>query len=365
MDSNSYRMANLANKSFSEILSDGFKLFFQIYRTIILPLILFQVILIILDVFLFTDFRFQIDSLGITANEILEDLVGGTPLSESESNILSSFIYMSIALFFLQNLLGAIIITIAMCSVSNYVFKRYMKEDISFIESFKSAFNKKILLVILIIGICLPISFLLFIPAIIVFGFYIFLVFTYNMKDNKIKDNQNPIKEAREIARGAFWKIIGIFIINVIFISIISFIYSFIIDIAINADSPSFIAKSNSWYDPATRNYGMLILFQIIYSIIDIVFAPLWICLLTALFSSLNAKRNLKLQAQYEYYPTRRFYQEQYPQPQESYGVGENNVPRPIAQIEKNFYCPFCGHFISSPKKFCPKCGENLSFMSE
>lgn len=365
MEIDSYRLANLANKSFSEILSDGFKLFFQIYRNIIVPLALFQLILIVLDVFLFTDLTFKIDSLGITASEIMEDLVGGVPLTESESNILSSFIFMSLAQFFLQNLLGAIIITIAMCSVSNYVFRRYMKEDTRFIESFKSAFNKKILLVILIIGICLPISSLLFIPAIIIFGFYIFLVFTYNIKDNKIKDNQNPIKEAREIARGAFWKIIGFFLINVIIISIISFIYSFIIDIAINADSASFIANRNSWYDPATRNYGMLILFQIIYSIIDILFAPLWICLLTALFSSLKAKKDSDFQTKYEYYPNRRFYQEEYPQQQESYIVSENNEPRLGTQIKGNFYCPFCGHFISSPKKFCPKCGESFSFISE
>jgi len=210
METNYHRIVNLANKSFSETIVDGFKLFFQIYKSIIIPLAFFQVLLLILDIYLFTGLRWEIDSLGITIDEILDNLVGGTNLSESELETLSYFLIINVVQFFLQNLLGAVIITIAMCSVSNYVFKRYMKEDVRFIDSLKSAFNKKIFLVILIIGICLPVSsLLLFFPAIIVFSFYIFLVFTYNLEDIN-----NPISEARAISRGAFWKIIGFFIIN-------------------------------------------------------------------------------------------------------------------------------------------------------
>jgi rubrerythrin len=30
---------------------------------------------------------------------------------------------------------------------------------------------------------------------------------------------------------------------------------------------------------------------------------------------------------------------------------------------EKIFYCPFCGKALDSPKKYCPRCGENIEFL--
>ena len=364
MEINSQKLINLANKRFSDVLTDGFKLFIQSYRAIILPLALFQVVLIILDIFLLTDIRWQIDSSGINVAFIIEKFVEATPLTESEWNTLNYFLLMNIILLYLQNLIGAIVITIAMCSVSNYVFKKYMNENVSFIESFKSAFNKKTFLVILLIGICLPFgSLLLLFPAIIIFGFYIFLVFTYNTKDNN-----NPITEARAVAKGAFWKIIGVFVINVIFIFVISFIFNSLLDFILNTNSASFTASIASWYNPITRNYGMIILYQILFSIVDILFAPLFICLLTVLFSSLKAKKDLKYQFQQGYYPVREPYQELYQYPQEeSYDVveTEKSASLPEIRIEGRFYCPFCGLFIRIPKKFCPKCGENLNFINK
>jgi len=360
MDIHSQRLLNIANKRFSEVLTDGFKLFTQTYGTLILSLASFQILLIILDIFLLTDFRVYMNTLGTTYTTIMQKFIEGSTLTGSEWNFLAYVLLMDWFLLFLQNLIGAIVITIAMCTVSNYVYRRYMKEDINFLDSFKSAFNKKMLLVILIIGICLPISsLLLFIPAIFVFGFFIFLIFTYNMEVRK-----NPISEARAIAKGAFWKIIGVFVINVILISIISFLFTLSVNIILNTDSQIFSANVNSWYNPTTRNYGMIILYEILMSFVDIIFAPMFICLITALFSSLKAKRDFSYLYQQGAFQIRETYEETYIQQEKPSEDDETHDLTPKVQIEGRFYCPFCGHFISTPKKFCPKCGEGLSFIS-
>jgi len=362
MEKKSQELIHLANKSFTEVLSDGFKLFIKTYKSLIIPLALFQIFLIALNVLLLTDLNWYIDSLGVSIDEIMDKFIENISLTESELNELTYFLFMTLTQFFLQNLIGAVIITIAMCSVSNYVFKTYMKEDISFTQSFKSAFNKKMLVVILIIGISLPIgSFLLLFPAIIIFGFFIFLVFTYNIGDGK-----NTISEARTIAKKAFWKIIGIFVINALFILIIDYIVTAILNFFLNNEST--IPIISSWYNPATRNFGMLILYNILYSIVDIIFAPLFICLLTALFSSLKAKKDLKSQYQQGYYPERESYQESYKtlmQKPIDLVETEGTKNAPDIRLDSRFYCPFCGVSIDTPKKFCPRCGENLSFIEE
>jgi hypothetical protein len=361
MDTNTLKLVNLANKRFRDILNDGFRLFIQTYGKLILPLAIFQIILIILDIFLLTDFRYYLSTLEATYTDIMDNFYDGLTLTPNEWNFLSFFLFLSYIIIFLQNLIGALIISIAMCSVSTYVYRIFMKDEISFIEAFKSAFNKKMLLVVLILGICLPISsLLLYIPAIFVFVFFIFLIFTYN-----IKKNGKPISEARRIAKGGFWRIIGVFVINVMLISIIRYFSNLIFNITLNTNSPSFITTYNSWYTPATRNYGMIILYQILMNITDIIFAPLFICLLTALFSTLNAKREISPLYQQGYSPLRETYREVYPLREELYeNVGtEDSAPK--VRLKEKFYCPFCGFFITLPKKFCPKCGENLDFITK
>jgi len=331
---------NSASNRFSDVISRGFTLFFHNYGKLILPLAAFQVVLIMLDVFLLTDLRWYIDTLNVSISEIMDKFIDNITLTESEWNTFASFFLLNIALWFLQNLIGAIIITIAMCSVSNYLFNIYIRRETNFGDSIKSAFNKKIFLVILIIGICIPISSLMFfIPAIFIFGFFIFLVFTYNMPEV-----ENPISEARRIAKGSFFKIIGIFIFNFVFIAIFSFIYNLIIDILLNPNSDIFVYNYNLWLSPDTRNYGMIILYQILLSIVDIILAPLFICILTALFASLKARKDFDQQAQFTTHSDR-------------------TIQSP--QGEENFYCPFCGHEIKVPKRFCSNCGEKFSFLNE
>jgi len=336
MEKNSQRMVNLANKRFSEILSEGVRLFFKSYGALIIPLAFFQIVLIILDTFLLTDLKVYIDSIGINVANLMASIIEDTPITASDWNLVSLFLLLSIVLLFLQNLIGAIIITIAMCSVSNYVLKKYLHIETGFIESFKSAFNKKIFIVIFIVGICLPSSaILLYIPAIVVFSMFIFLIFTYNMEEI-----EKPISEARAISKGSKLKIIGVFIFNFCVVFIGSFILNYIIDLFLDPNIISY--NYNIWLDPSTRNYGMIILYQILLNLVNILLAPLFICLLTVIFVSLKAKKDLGIKYQRSYYSVR-------------------EEPTLISQNEGRFYCPYCGVLIHSSKKFCPRCGENLS----
>ena len=335
------RFVDSASNRFSDIIIDGFTLFFRNYGKIILPLAFFQVMIIILDIFLLTDLKLHLDSLGLSLSDIMEKFINNITLTESEWNTLATFLILNVVINFLQNLIGAIIITIAMCSVSNFLFNAYTHTETSFRESFKSAFNKKIFIVILLIGICIPLgSLFLFVPAIILFGFFIFLVFTYNMKEV-----EHPISEARRISKGNFWKILAIFAFNFIFIFIFRFVFEIIFDLLLNPNSDAFIYNYNLWLAPDTRNYGMIFLYQILLNLVDIILAPLFICLLTALFASLKAKKDLGFS-----------YQAQHT-------IQETRSQQP--QIEDNFYCPFCGYEMKVPKRFCPNCGEKFSFMKE
>ncbi|MHA1931975.1 MAG: hypothetical protein ACW96X_05505, partial [Promethearchaeota archaeon] len=272
-------------------------MFLKNYRSIILPLAFFQIILIILDTLLLTDLKVYIDSLGIYVVDLMAQILEDTPPTASQWNLISLFFLLSIVLLFLQNLIGAIIITIAMCSVSNYILKRLMGTDTNFYISFKSAFTKKMLIVILIVGICVPISaILLYIPAIIVFSMFIFLVFTYN-----IEEIDKPISEARAISRGLNnkLKIIGVFIFNFCVIFIFNSLFNSVLDFFLD---PTIMANNyNSWLAPSTRNYAFIILYQILLNFVTILLAPLFICFLTVLFASLNAKKGLVFQSQREY----------------------------------------------------------------
>lgn len=328
------RFVDTSSNRFSDIITKGFTLFYQNYGKIILPLAFFQVILIVLDILLLTDVRWHLQNLSLSASDIMEKFINNITLTESEWNTLATFLILNVVSLFFQNLIGAIVTTIAMCSVSNFLFNTYIGTETNFRDSFKSAFNKKIFLVILLIGVCIPLgSLMLFVPAILLFGFFIFLVFTYNMKEV-----EHPVSEARRISKGNLWKIFGIFIFNFVFIFISSFIFELILDIFLNP-------IPDSWLAPSTRNYGMIILYHILINLVDIILAPLFICLLTVLFASLKTKKDFGFAYQTQHI------------------ISEERPHQP--QIEDNFYCPFCGHPMKVPKKFCPNCGEKFSFLNE
>lgn len=180
-----------------------------------------------------------------------------------------------------------------------------------------------------------------------------------------MKDNNNPTSKARFIAKGAFWKLIGVFIINFIILAIINVIYTSIIDFIINVDSATFSDNYDSWYDPATRNFGMIILYKILYSFVDIIFAPLFICLLTSLFATVKAQKDLGYDYRREAHPVSIGYQEPYRPLKVDSPESYEEVPSYGIPLKEGLYCPFCGYHIERPKKFCPKCGEDISFINE
>jgi len=178
----------------------------------------------------------------------------------------------------------------------------------------------------------------LYIPAIAVFSIFIFLVFTYN-----IEEIEKPTSEARAIAKGTNnkLKIIGVFIFNFCIIFVISFLLNNLIDFFVDPNILSY--NYNIWLESSTRNYGMIILYQILLNLVNILLAPLFICLLTVLFVSLKAKKDLGVK----------------------YHYAVRRQPTLITQNEDSIYCPYCGVLINRLKRFCPRCGENLSPLNE
>ena len=116
--------------------------------------------------------------------------------------------------------------------------------------------------------------------------------------------------------------------------------FNSLIDVFVDPDITAY--NYNLWLAPGTRNYGLIILYQILLSFVNILLAPLFICLLTVFFASLKAKKDLGFQYQRNYYT-----------------VKEESII--ISQSEGGVYCPYCGVLINNFKRFCPRCGENLS----
>jgi subtilisin family serine protease len=60
-------------------------------------------------------------------------------------------------------------------------------------------------------------------------------------------------------------------------------------------------------------------------------------------------------QPEYQDYYYRPFYDRQ----------EEYLTPEPLDPSDLSIYCPFCGFLVRTPKKFCPNCGESLTFNQE
>ncbi|MFX0057615.1 MAG: hypothetical protein ACFE85_00440 [Candidatus Hodarchaeota archaeon] len=322
----------LANKRYGENISNGFSLFGKLWSSLIIPFALFFIISLVLKVFLFTDIIWQLDELGSMVDIIVENFYSDpNSVTELELNLMFQYLVFSFGTLMLQNMIGAIFTVIVITLVSTYVLKKYNGVETKLIQEFKNGINRKILLVILILGILTPLGLiLLFIPSIILFGYYIFSIYTIHFTET-----ENSIKEARRLSKGAFMKIIGTFLLVAFLITVVNLFYQFIVDYTFPFDA--------SWYNPATRNYGMIIISEIIYNIMNILLAPLFICILTPLFASLKAKKDLG-----------NLY---YISPKLTSPISEGDEPS-----ESGLYCPFCGKYMMKKLRFCPHCGEGLNF---
>lgn len=321
-----------ANKRFGENLSDGFRLFAKSWSSLIIPFSIFFIVSLILKVLLFTDVIWQLDDLGATVDAIVENFyTDPNSVTEFELNLMLQYLVFSFGILILQNMIGAIFTVFILTLVSTYVLKKYNGIETRLFEEIKNGFNRKLLLILLILGILTPLGLiLLFIPSIVLFGYYIFSIYTIHFDKN-----ENSMKQAKKLSKGSFLKIIGTFLLVVVLLTLINLFYQFIIDYTFPYNA--------SWYNPATRNYGMIILSELVYNLMNILFAPLFICLLTPLFASIKAKKDLGTM----YYI-------------------KPETPSPISKLttesESGIYCPFCGKFMMNKLQYCPHCGEALNF---
>lgn len=327
---------SFSNKRFSEIISEGFYLFRKSYLKLIIPMGIIFIISLIIKNFIITDLNWQI----VLITPAIEVIIFKDPasLTNSDLNVMFEYYTLILSAEFLNNLITSIFNVISMGLVSNYLFTKFSGNPSNFNSELKSAFKGKLLIVVLLIGVGIAVgSFLIFIPSIFILGYYIFYIFTYHSEEGI-----QPIKEAREVARGSFWKIIGIFLLSNLVIFVCDIIFLMVVN-------PFLLQISNSsWYNPSTRNYVLIILSDLLYNLPALLLAPLFICLLTSLYGSLRNNREQRTQ-----YPSP-FYR-----PKQSFEASNIEVPK---KFNSGLYCPFCGKYISKKIDFCPHCREKIIF---
>jgi len=335
MSDNYPKLNSYSSKRFKDIIAEGFYLFGKNWLTLILPIGLFFIVSLIIKNLLIVELEWQLITITPAFNAILEG--DSFVLTPTEVEIMLRFMVVGLSSIFLDSLVSTVFTVIPLCLVSNYLYNKFIGKPTSLISELKKALNGKLFLVLLLLGVVFSVGWVLFVPGIILFGFYIFYIFTYHSEDS-----EHPIKEARHVAKGEFWKIIGVFIFYNLIIILCGNIYHSIIENFVVFYNPIF-------YNPLTRDYGAIILFDFIYKIVPFLFSPLLICLLTALFVDLKKKKEQLLQHKLSYQET----------PQ-SYKVSSYE-----AVSGSGLYCPFCGNFMRRKFDFCLHCGEKLNFEIE
>ncbi len=325
----------MSDKRFKDVISEGFYLFRKSYKTIILPLALIFIISLIIKNLLGIDLNWQLNLISPAIEVIIQK--DPSALNNADLSVMFEYISLILSAEFLNNLTSSIFNVLALCLVSNYMFNKFSSNPSNFVTELKKALNGRLLLVVLLLGVGIAIgSFLLFIPSIIIYGFYIFYVFTYHSEEGI-----QPLKKAREVAGGAFGKLIGIFILSNLVI--------FICDIIFQLFANPFLIQmyDASWYNPSTRNYGSIILYDLLYNLPEILLTPLFICFLTSLYGFLKTNREQQLQYLSPSY-----------QPSQKFDASNTEVSK---DITSGMYCPFCGK--STPRiEFCVHCGEKINF---
>ena len=337
MSEDPVELHRIANKSYGNLLSDGFSLFVKTWKWAIIPIGLFFIISIVLREALLVDLRWNLSVLEASISPILNS--DPSSITQEDLQLLLNYLMTSLGLGVLELLISNIFTILALCSVAFFLYEHYNYHDTSLREGIKGAFNKKMVPILLLLGLGIPLGiFTLFIASIIIFGFFIFSVYTY-----QIKDIENPLKSARAYSKGAFWKIIGVFLISWLISSVINFIYQSIFDYIWPVDSFTRL----SWYNPSTRRLDLLILYGLVQNLVLILVEPLFICLLTPVFSSARVKNQLRYRTSLE--PLMRY-------------PSANKLLKEPQHSDKGIYCPFCGTFMEFKLNFCPNCGEKLNF---
>jgi hypothetical protein len=334
------KVERFTNKRFSEVLSAGFSFFGKNWAKLLLPFVSFLIISIILRNLLIVDLNWQNIILSSDLNLILQK--DPAEITQMDLSIMMEYLSITLIIGFLDGLIRTMFGVFSMCLFSAYIYKKFIGESPNMLTEVKAAFNKKMIIVLLLLGLGVSLgAVLIYIPSIIIIGFYSFLIFTYSSRSI-----ENPIKKARNIARGSFWKIFGIFFISNLILWGANFIYHLIIDNFLIISQSTY----NSWFNPASRNFGMIFLYNFLNEIMELLLSPLFVCLLCSLYVNLSFRDN------YSYSILQRNTQYTY----------EKEAQIPQGKIDKSamkgLYCPFCGNYMTQRKQFCPNCGEKLSF---
>lgn len=380
----------LANRSLGEIISSGFQLFGQTYLKIIGPFVLFSLLSIVLNIILLAPLHAMTYDYYLTQQTFLDWYFNLDILTRYETELTSGQIavYLSYSMHlsiigFLKGIIGGICTTLALCSVSGYLLTYYTKGDADLGMEMKiSLSNPKVLKVVLfgaglstlygVSGLDMM-ALMLIIPVIIIFCYFIFIIFTYNDKES-----ENSFKEARLIASGTSLRIIGIFVIAQIISGLIQTVMVFVYPMFWTASQLDYL----SWFSSSNFNIGLAFLNDVIIDSIAILFAPLFICLLTPLFVSSKARKEIGYRHQREQYvawgsqsqgqqparggtryggSTKLQSPKRTQRPWEEKVAATKTAPIDQKQRRGGIYCPFCGILITSPKRYCPSCGEEVN----
>jgi hypothetical protein len=338
-------LRRFANLRFSQLLKDGFRLFAKSWLRLILVFALLLLISIIIGDLLIIDLNWRYYQIAP-----LVEAIDSTSMTQSDMNLITESFILSYLIPLIPSILGAIFTALAMGITAIRLYREYKGHNGKLIEGLKSSFNKNILIILILFGLIVPLgAILVYIPSIIILGFYVLIFFTY--RDTSI---ESPLKEARNFSRGNFWKIIGIFFISALIPYSLNIIYQSIFGIFLNFDTATVI----SWYNPATRNYLMIFFADIFYyQLMSIIFSPLFICLLTPLYTSLKARKQLGYSYQKDSYTMQQHYTELSTSSTETQ---EDLYPHK----DEDFFCPFCGFHMPKKIKYCPNCGESLDLES-
>ncbi|MFX0010964.1 MAG: zinc ribbon domain-containing protein [Candidatus Hermodarchaeota archaeon] len=331
MSENYPNLHSISNKRFNEILYEGFRLFGK-NLILILPLGLLYIIGLIITDLLIVDFDWQFLTLTPTIDTILSK--DPLTITYDEFMLVGRYLTSGFLSVFLGVLIPNIFSVLAFCLVSNYLYDKFVGRAIKLFPELKRSLNKRILMVILLLGVVFSAGWMVLIPGIIIFGFFILYIFTYHSNDSN-----HQLKDAKSLAKGEFWKIIGILFVNNLVILVCEMGYQMILNL-----TP--LQSNISWYDPSTRKYGLIILFDLVINLVRVFFTPLLICLLTPLYAHLKERKEQYLQYQTLYQEA----SQEYETPQ------KDKISRP------GIYCPFCGKYMRLKFQFCMHCGQNLDF---
>ncbi len=345
------------NKSYSDSIADGFSLFKKTYFKILPIFVLISIIFIIISSLVMTYPNWQLLE---TSNALLNymDNLDPDPLNWTDDQMYEllnlTLIYF---LFFISTLVLNLFFSnfsqfLAFGIVGGYLYKTYLKQEVNSAEEFKRSMKIEILLIPLLFALLISLGFLLlFIPALII---YIFFIFSPVMHSIESEEKLMCIKASRRYSKNNLWRIIGILFINLIIVGGISWIYNLILSLTIPA----------AFY-PTNGNYLMIILYNLIDNIVYILLSPLLSCLLITLLVY-SKKQMYSRDSRLQYY--QRTPQQQIPLPSPTpYEIPRQLVPKPqiqpeITDSESPIFCPYCGFSMERHfnVRFCPNCGEKV-----